>query len=81
MLHIRGHFDGHHIVLDEAVPAELKPNTEVEIVVLDAREKALGEMQAFLKELWSRPLPPDVKPAERRWTREELYERGGRSLS
>jgi hypothetical protein len=80
VVRLRGHFDGNKVVLDEPAPELLKPNTPVEIVVLDDREKALAEMQAFLKDLWSKPLPPGIKPAERRWTREELYERGSHDL-
>jgi hypothetical protein len=80
MVRLRGHFDGNRVVLDEPAPEELKPNTPVEILVLDAREQALAEMQAFLKDLWSQPLPTGVQPAGRRWTREELYERGRHDL-
>jgi hypothetical protein len=43
MVRIRGHFDGNQVVLDEPAPEELKPNTPVEIVVLDMRTKALAE--------------------------------------
>jgi hypothetical protein len=81
MVRIRAHFDGTKVVLDEPAPEELKPNTPVEVVLLDAREKALAEREAFLKDWWSRPLPAGLQPAKARWKREELYERGGRSLS
>jgi len=81
MVRLRGHFDGTQVVLDEPAPEELKPNTPVEVVLLDAREKALAERESFLKDWWSRPLPPGVQPAKQRWKREDLYERGGRSLS
>jgi hypothetical protein len=60
----------------DSAPEEFKMNAPIEIGILDARGKALAEMQAFLKELWSRPVPPSIKQPERRWTREELYERG-----
>lgn len=80
MLHIRGHFDGSHVVLDEPIPIQLRPNTQVEVVVFDEREKALAERDAFLKELWSRPIPPGIVRPERRWTREELYERGSGNI-
>ena len=81
MLKLKAHFDGQQVVLDEPAPPELKPNTPVEVVVTDAREKALAERQAFLKEWWSRPPPPGVKLNARSWTREELYERGSKHLS
>ena len=45
MTRLRGHFDGTHIVLDQPPPAELRPNTSVEILVSDQREK---ELQALL---------------------------------
>lgn len=81
MIRLRGHFDGQTIVLDEPPPPDLQPATPVEVRILDVREKALRDMEAFLKELWARPLPSPSKTAERRWSREELYERGGSSLS
>jgi hypothetical protein len=30
---LKGHFNGTHVVLDEPVPPELKPNTQVSVVV------------------------------------------------
>ena len=79
---LRGHFDGHHVVLDEPAPPDLAPNTPVEILVTLTREQALREWEASVKKLWERPLPPGFKPTgQRRWKREDLYERGGKPLS
>ena len=72
MIRLRGHYDGHCVVLDQPTPAQLKPNTPVEVVVLD-RERALREFRDFLADLWSRPLPPGAHP--RTWKREDLYNR------
>lgn len=30
---LRAHFDGKHVVLDETAPPDLKPNTQVSVVV------------------------------------------------
>lgn len=79
MTRLRGHFDGQAIVLDEPAPPGLEPNTPVEIVVPDERERALQEWQTFVKDWWSRPLTSQV--LSRSWKREDLYERGGRPLS
>jgi hypothetical protein len=73
---LRGHFDGSQVVLDEPIPAGLKPNAPVEIVIPGAREQALQELKRFLAELWNRPLPAGSPPAPRRWKREDLHERG-----
>ena len=75
-MRLRGHFNGQHVVLDQPVPSELRPNTPVEILTLDARAQALQEMEAFLSDLWARPISTAPVPG-RGWTREELYERGG----
>ena len=78
---LRGHFDGHTVVLDEPPPPDLKPNTPVEIVIVDAsRQQALREFLSFMEEFWARPLPPDFQPTGRQWKREDLYERGGKPL-
>jgi hypothetical protein len=76
MTRLRGHFDGQGVVLDEAPPPDLKPNTPVEIFVLGKRQQAIRRMEAFWKELWARPLPPTTQPLGPRWKREDLYERG-----
>jgi hypothetical protein len=83
MTRLRGHFDGRGVVLDEAPPAELKPNTPVEVLVVDdERRQAIDAFLKFMKELWSRPLPADFRPSgQRNWKREDLYERGGKPLS
>jgi hypothetical protein len=80
-MRLRGHFDGQRVVLDQPAPVGLKPNTPVDIVLLDEREQALREMELFLADLWMRPLPSAGTPGVRRWKREELYERGGKGLS
>ncbi|MBY0522859.1 MAG: hypothetical protein K2R98_05655 [Gemmataceae bacterium] len=80
-MRLRGHFDGQQIVLDQPVPSGLKVNTPVEVVILDTREQALQEMQAFLKEFWARPLLATGPKAGRHWGREDLYERGGQGVS
>jgi hypothetical protein len=81
MVRLSGHFDGQHVVLDQPPPPELLPNTPVEVVLLTAKEQAFREMQAYLDELWSRPLPPNVQPdGDRGWTREELYDRSAHRL-
>jgi hypothetical protein len=73
---LRGHFDGKTMVLDQAPPAELKPNTPVEIVMLSPREQALRELEAFLNALWIRPFAsPGAAPGPH-WRPSELYERG-----
>jgi len=83
MTRLRGHFDGQGIVVDQPLPVGLERDTPVEIVVPDGREQLLKEFFAYLQELWSRPLPFEPKPVEkeRRWKREELYERGGKPLA
>jgi hypothetical protein len=82
MTRLRGHFDGRHVVLDEPAPADLAPDTPVEIVVMKPREQALREWEASVKALWARPLPPSFRPTgQRPWKREDLYERGGQPLS
>lgn len=81
MIRLRGHFDGQYVILDQPPPAELRANAPVEVVLLTPREQAWREMEAFLDELWSRPLPPSVQPdGDRGWTREELYDRGPHRL-
>jgi hypothetical protein len=79
-MRLRGHFDGRNIVLDQPVPPELKPNTPVDVLTLDAREEALREMEAFFKELWTRPATVGTS-STRRWTREELHDRGREGVS
>ena len=81
MTRLRGHFDGTTIVLDEPVPPALPANTAVEIVIPDRRDLALREFETFSREFWTRPLPEGAEPERRRWLREDLYERGGNSLS
>jgi hypothetical protein len=81
MIRLRGHFDGQSIVLDDPAPSGLRADARVEIVVLEAREQALRDMEAFLKALWERPIPPASQLPPRRWAREELYERGGKGVS
>ncbi|HKI35548.1 MAG TPA: hypothetical protein VKA46_27070 [Gemmataceae bacterium] len=81
MTTLRGHFDEQHIVLDQPPPADLKPHTPVEVVVLKSREELVREFLESMKALWDRPLPPGFKPTGRRWRREELYERGGKPLA
>jgi hypothetical protein len=78
---LRGHFDGRTVVLDEPVPADLKADTPVEIVVVeDERAKAIQEFLIFMEEFWSRPLSPGLQPSgQRLWKREELYDRGGKT--
>jgi hypothetical protein len=77
-MRLRGHFNGTDVVLDEPVPPELKPNTPVEVVIPESREQALRDLNAFLNDLWSRPLPKGTQPSSPRWKREDLYERGSR---
>jgi hypothetical protein len=82
VLRLRGHFDGHTIVLDESPPPELKPNTPVEIVIPDGtREQALRELNNYLDALWAKANPSSSQTSSRRWKREELYERGGKPLA
>lgn len=76
MIRLRGHYDGQQVVLDQPVPSGLKANTPVEVVIPDAREQVLLEMEQFLKDLWARPLSLSQGPAGRTWFREDLYERG-----
>ncbi len=78
MTRLRGHFDGRHIVLDEPLPPELRVNTTVEVVIPDAREQALRELETFLDSLWATPAP--TVGGSRLWTREELHERGCTNL-
>jgi hypothetical protein len=75
MTRVNGIFDGKVVLLKQPVPAELKPNTAVEVLVPDERDKSIQEMLAFLKELWTRPVPEGVQPVAKRWTREELHDR------
>jgi hypothetical protein len=75
-MRLRGHFNGSQVVLDDPAPPELKPNTPVEVVLLEGREQALRELDTFLADLWSRPLPEDTQTNSRQWKREELYDRG-----
>jgi hypothetical protein len=78
---LRGHVDGRGVVLDESPPAELKPNTPVEILIQQTREQVLREFLDFLEEFWARPLPPNFRPTGRQWRRDDLYERGGKPLA
>ena len=80
-MRLRGHFDGQQVVLDQPAPADLKPNTPVEIVVAETREQVLRDLDDFLKALWARPMPATCQAPVRRWAREDLYERGGKPLS
>lgn len=70
-----GHYDGRQITIIDPLPAELRPGP-IEVVIIDRRPEILAEMNAFWKELWSRPLPPDFVPQGRTWKREDLYDRG-----
>lgn len=81
MMVLRGRFDGRGIVLDEPPPAELQPDTSVEIVVVESREQALRKFLGFLDELEAQAKDVPPHPTGRGWTREELYERGGKRLS
>jgi hypothetical protein len=81
MIRILGRFNEDPIVLNQPPPPELKPNTVVEIVIPDEREQTLREMLDFWNDWWSRPLPDSGQLTGRHWSREELYERGGRPLS
>jgi hypothetical protein len=60
---LRGHFDGRVIVLDE--PADLEPNTKVEIIAPTGREASgLAGDFAILSEpvfekIWDNPLDAD----------------------
>jgi hypothetical protein len=76
MIRLRGHYDGKNVILDQPVPGGLMPDTPVEVVIPDPREQALRELESFLKDLWSRPVGPP-EPKGPRWSREDLYERGG----
>ncbi len=78
-MRLRGHFDGQQVVLDQPAPSELKVNTPVEVVILDTREQALREMEAFLRELWARPVSSGLASG-RQWKREDLYERSGQRI-
>lgn len=80
-MRLRGHFDGQQVVLDQPAPPELKPNTPVEIVIAETREQVLHDLDDFLKALWARPIPATGQVAVRRWSREDLYERGGKPVS
>jgi hypothetical protein len=81
MTRLRGHFDGKSVVLDEPVPAELRANTPVEILISSERDQALREFEEFSREFWSRALPGGVPAPGRTWRREGLYQRGGRGAS
>jgi hypothetical protein len=75
-MRLRGHFNGNQVVLDEPAPPGLKPDTPVEVVILEAREQVLRDLNAFLNALWSQPVPEGSQTSSRRWKREDLYERG-----
>jgi hypothetical protein len=75
MTRLNGVFDGKVVLLEQPLPADLKPNPAVEVLVPDARATSIQEMTAFLAELWRRPIPEGTLPASKRWTREELHER------
>ena len=75
MTRLNGVFDGNVVILDQPVPADLKPNTPVEILVPDQRLRAVAEINEFLTKLWQTPAPPGTQPSAKRWTREELHER------
>jgi hypothetical protein len=82
VIRLRGRFDGHQVVLEQPPPAGLQPDTPVEVIVLTDREQALRGLTEFLTELWQRTGGPAVPPSHgRQWTREDLYERGGKGLS
>jgi hypothetical protein len=76
MIRLRGHYDGQHFVLDEPTSLDIRPNTPVDIVILNDGEKALKELDQFLTDLWRKPLPAENMPNSKRWSREELHERG-----
>jgi len=75
MIRLRGHYDGQHFVLDEPACLEIRPNTPVDIVILNDREQTLKELDQFLSALWQKPLPSDIVPNSKQWSREELHER------
>lgn len=79
MTRLKGHFDGQHVILDEPAPPDLKPNTEVQVVVVKSRDELIREWATSVRELWERPLPEGFQPTGRTWKREDLYERGRRS--
>ena len=79
MTRLRGRFDGHGVVLDQAPPPDLKPDTPVEVLIPDDRDVALAEFNDFGKKLWSTVDLSATPPIQRTWTREDLYERGRRT--
>ncbi len=74
MTRLRGHFDGRTVVLDEPVPAELRVNAPVEVVISSDRDEALREFEAYSREFWSRPLLGGTPSSGRSWRREDFYE-------
>jgi hypothetical protein len=81
MTRLRGHFDGRSVILDEPVPAGLRVNAPVEILIPSGRDEALREFEAYSREFWSRPFPGGTPSSGRSWRREDLYERGGHGVS
>lgn len=82
MIRLRGRFDGHQVVLEQAPPASLRPDMPVEVIVLTDCEQALRDLTEFLADLWQRGDGASCPPGQgRRWAREELHERGGAGLS
>jgi hypothetical protein len=70
MTRLRGHFDGRSVVLDEPVPADLRANTPVEILISTDRDRALREFETYSREFWSRPLDVEALSPGRSWRRE-----------
>jgi hypothetical protein len=75
MARLNGRFDGKVVVLEQPLPAGLKPNTSVDVLVADERENALKDLTDFLTMLWQRPVPPGTQVSPQRWPREELHDR------
>lgn len=76
MIKLRAHFDGEHIVLEDAPPVSLRPNTVVEVIIPEQRETAMRDWEAFSREFWTRALPSGFRAGSRNWRREDLHERG-----
>jgi hypothetical protein len=55
---LNAHFDGRFVVLDE--PAELKPNTKVQVLAADGDDELTGEFaqlaEPVLQQIWDNPL-------------------------
>ena len=86
MTRVTGRFDGRAFVLDDPQAVAFPPETQIELFVApildraeihcptaEERQQALEEFRQANQEFWSRQIPP-TESAERRWTRDDLYD-------